>query len=427
MIDNKLPQPDREALEHSLTLQSLMSQELSDVGSLPFSRFMHLALYAPGLGYYSAGSTKFGAAGDFVTAPETSPLFAECLAEQLIEVFTSVESTVLEFGAGTGQLALDILRTLNHRHCEPDRYWILETSADLASRQKSLLRSELSPELFARVEWLEQLPESFSGVVIANEVLDAMPVECVEIGPAPGECHQCFVAPASVSTTMPAVNNATDVSAGATTTETTSGSTSIGLNWSEHWQPAGDALARIFHGRLGELADHLPVGYRTEINLQLEGWFSGLSRSLQNGLVLIIDYGHPRREFYSPDRTKGTLRCYYRHRMHDDPFIFPGLQDITADVDFTSVVEAATDAGFELHGYTSQGQFLLANGLAQLAESRLQALDPAADQERFLIAQQVNTLSMASAMGERFQVMGLSKGLDAPLRGFGTLDLSYRL
>jgi len=396
VIENKLPMPDQDALAHSQRVRAYLEQQMAACPQLSFGDYMNHVLYAPGLGYYSAGNTKFGRAGDFVTAPESSSLFGWSLATQLVEVFGEIRADVLEIGAGTGQLAVDILQTLHDQNQLPLSYAILEPSADLIHRQKARLEHELPADAFSRVSWLSELPENFHGVILANEVLDAMAVECVRLNQSDGSVSQLFVV------------NSDDALA-------------------QHWAPASERVREAVDHRLGESRHLLPDDYATEINLSISPWFRSVAASMVHGLVLIIDYGYPRSEYYAPDRATGTLRCYYRHRLHEDPLLYPGLQDITADVDFTLVVESATEAGFELHGYTTQAQFLLANGLLERAEALVNRPELKSDQERFLISQQVNTLTMASQMGERFQVMGLSVGLEQPLLGFQKLDLAHRL
>ena len=396
VTNNTLPTPDADALLHSQQVMQLL-QEQAAVGELPsFGHYMNLALYEPGLGYYMSGNTKFGRGGDFTTAPETSSLFGRCIAQQLVDGFQFVTNDVLEFGAGTGQLAVDILLELTAHDALPQRYLILEPSAELAARQRSRLAASLTPAVFQRVVWLERLPEDFCGVMLANEVLDAMPVECIEIGQTRDQLLQRFVAVE-------------------------------GDRLVDRWLPAESDVRAAAELRLGNYLDELPAGYRTELSLQLPAWFQAIGECMAQGLLLIIDYGYPRSEYYLEERAAGTLRCYYRHHLHDDPLVYPGLQDITADVDFSLVVESASAAGLDLHGYTTQAQFLIDNGITRLAERVYEDLAPERDQERFLIAQQVKTLTMASAMGERFQVMGLSRGIEEPLRGFESLDLSHRL
>ena len=320
------PPPDNDAIRHNALLTAAIAGEIERAGGwLSFARFMELALHAPGLGYYSAGAAKFGADGDFVTAPGLGKLFGRTLARQIAQILADVPD-VLELGAGTGKLACDVLRELASLEQLPRRYKILETSADLRARQQDLLRREL-PQLVGRVEWLDALPESLEACVIANEVLDAMPVHVVEA--------------------------------------TAEGIEERGVTWIDsrfHWAnrpAAGNVLAAAS-------ALQLPSGYVTELNLAASGFMAELGRSLVKGAALLIDYGFPAREFYHPQRSRGTLMCHYRHHAHDDPLSLVGLQDITAHVDFTAVAHAALDAHLEVLGYASQTQFLIKIGRAHV-------------------------------------------------------------
>ncbi len=382
----RLPEPAAEAQAHSVALIRLIADEIDAAGGqIGFARYMELALFAPGLGYYSAGSQKFGAAGDFVTAPEISPLFSRCLARQTAEVLENLGGgDVLEVGAGSGVMAADLLAELAALDTLPERYFLLELSADLRQRQRETLARKV-PQLLDRVQWLERLPEhGLRGVVLANELLDALPVHLFRVH-ADGPRERCV-----------AWREAR-------------------FQWCER-EVADAELAR----RLASLADGLPAGYTSELNLAAGGWIAALAGALQAGVALLIDYGFPRHEYYHPQRDRGTLMCHYRHRAHDDPFVYPGLQDITAHVDFTAVAEAAVDAGLDVLGYNTQGLFLLANGITELAQS---------DDERaqLRLAQQVRTLTLPGDMGELFKVMALGRGYPAPLRGFMLQDLRGKL
>ncbi|MBX2881065.1 MAG: SAM-dependent methyltransferase [Granulosicoccus sp.] len=383
--------PDSAAQAHSVKVQEAIKQQISAVGPIPFSTFLQLVLHEPGLGYYATGSQKLGEGGDFVTAPELSPLFGQCLAVQCQEALTETGGDILEIGAGSGQLALSILTSLGASGVEfAGHYLILETSADLAQRQQQLLADSLAPSVMDRCRWLTGLPSEFTGVVLANEVIDAMPIERFVI--AADGVKQWFVAQKDNELLVAL-------------------------------QPASPEVLEAVKHLQADLPAPLPVGYCSEVNLLLQPWVRGLSDSMIRGLCLLIDYGYPRTEYYLPDRMSGTLRCYFQHRTHDNPFWYPGAQDITCDVDFTALAEAADAAGLALHGYTSQGQFLLGNGLAE--QGKLSA--DASDGERFALARDIQTLTMASGMGERFQVMGLSRDLDASLSGFSGFDQSHRL
>ncbi len=386
----ELPPPDGAAQAHSERLIEHIRAEMAAAGGrLSFARFMELALYAPGLGYYSAGSAKLGEAGDFITAPELSPLFSRCLARQSAEVLAVLGGgDLLEFGAGTGVMAADILAELERLECLPERYLILELSADLRQRQRTTLAQRL-PHLVGRVEWLEGLPEAgFRGVVLANEVLDAMPVHrfCIQQGKA----KELFVTWAEERFSFEA-----DTIAG------------------RELQAALDTL-------LGTTT--LPEGYASEINLRAREWVHSIAAVLERGTALLVDYGFPRHEYYHLERHHGTLMCHYRHRAHSDALILPGLQDITAHVDFTAVADAALEAGLQVAGFASQANFLIANGLLELAA------ETEGDQQAQLeAAAQVKRLTMPGEMGELFKVMALSRGLDFGLRGFALRDERGRL
>ncbi|EXJ14416.1 class I SAM-dependent methyltransferase [Imhoffiella purpurea] len=355
-------------------------------GSLPFDRFMDLALYAPGLGYYVAGSEKFGPGGDFVTAPEISSLFGRCIANQCAEVLERIpRADILEFGAGSGALAVQILGRLEEIDALPDRYLILEPSPELRERQRDRIRQQL-PRLIDRCTWLDGLPERIQGVVVANEVLDAMPVHRFRLDDS-GEPLEICVGESD-----------------GLLTESAAPIRSPGLA-DRVWALQAEGLART-------------PGYASEINLRLGPWLSALSERLERGLALLIDYGYDRSAYYQPDRSMGTLMCHYRHQAHDDPYRHIGLQDITAHVDFTAVVESGLEAGFELAGFTTQAHFLIGCGIDRLLSESPDAL------EQTLAAKQ---LLLPTEMGERFKVMGLDKGMSESWRGFSVRDLSDRL
>jgi len=386
-----LPAPSASALAHSGRLAGLIRREIHDRGgAIPFSRYMELCLYSPGYGYYSAGSQKFGAAGDFVTAPETSPLFGRCLARTCNGVLEQLEQgDILEFGAGTGALAATLLEELQRLGRLPGRYFILERSGELRSRQQQTL-CRLAPRLIERVEWLDTLPEGgFLGVMLANEVLDAMPVERVRwTGNGVERFHvECR-------------------------------GDAFGWRAREAHDPELVAAVR----RLDEGPGLLP-GYVSELNMQLPPWLQGIAAALDRGLLLLVDYGYPRHEYYHPQHREGTLMCHYRHRAHGDPFLWPGLQDITAHVDFTAVAEAGAAADLDVHGYTSQAWFLLDCGL----DSLLQEAGPSDSAAYLRQAREAKTLILPGEMGERFKCIGLGRGLEGSVPGFRGQDFRYRL
>lgn len=383
-----LPAPDADALAHSRRLAAAIAAEIEAAGGwIDFPRYMELALYAPGLGYYTAGARKFGAAGDFVTAPELSPLFARSLAAQAAQVMAASAPCILEAGAGTGRLAADLLAALEERGTLPEQYAILDLSPDLRQRQAQTLAARV-PHLQERVVWLERLPARFSGLVLGNEVLDAMPVHLAawrEDG-----IHERGVA----------------LQDGA-------------FAWAERPAP-GPLLAQA--KALAEECTIPPAGYVSEIGLAAPAWVASWGPILERGALLLLDYGFPRREFYHPQRGGGTLMCHYRHQAHPDPFHLPGLTDITAHVDFTAVAEAGFAQGLELLGYTAQGQFLLNCGLLE-ALGRLEAGTPA----YFQASAMVQKLLQPHEMGELFKAIALGKGLDQPLLGFARGDRSHAL
>jgi SAM-dependent MidA family methyltransferase len=357
-------------------------------GVIGFGAFMHEALYAPGLGYYTAGATKLGAAGDFVTAPEVSSLFSRCLARQAAEVLGSTGGDVLELGAGTGRMAADVLTELAALGVLPARYRILEVSPDLAARQRQRLGA-LPPDLARRVEWLDAWPrEGFRGVVLANEVLDALPVDRF-------------------------------VWRGGRAAGLGVGLSSDGaFEWREY---ADDALAAA----AATLArEDWEEGYEGEVCLALDPWLGELATRLEQGVALFIDYGLPRRELYHPQRSRGTLRCHFRHRAHDDPFLNVGLQDITSWVDFTRVAEAGDAAGLEVLGFNTQAAFLLGAGLDGILTTEMQGAD-AVRQAR--LAGEARRLVMPEEMGEVFKVLALGRGVESALRGFAMRDLRRSL
>jgi len=386
---NELPAPSAHELEFSAKLARVIREEIAAAaGAIPFSRFMELCLYAPGMGYYSAGRRKFGAGGDFVTAPEISPLFGRALATAVAPLLTSMEgSEILEFGAGSGRLAIDLLGELERLRCLPARYLILERSADLKLRQQQAIGEQL-PQLLERVAWMDSLPASgFRGVMLSNEVLDAMSVERFRWD---GERAALFHVGSEADAFV--------------------------------WQLADnsetpDRLAGCLDGL------DLAAGYESEINTSLQPWMRSVSESLQQGMLLLIDYGYPQHEYFHAQRSSGTLMCHYRHHAHTDPLLWPGLQDITAHVDFTAVAEAAVAAGLAVAGYTTQAWFLLDCGLEEL----LQQAGPADSTAYLKAAQQAKTLLLPGEMGERFKCIALTRDVDIPLPGFRLQDQRARL
>ena len=376
-----LPTPDAEALAHSAHLTALLRETIAAHGPLPFSAYMERCLYAPGLGYYSAGARKFGAHGDFVTSAELGPVFARCVAAALAPSLQVLGNGAdwLELGGGSGAFAEHALLALAARDALPARYRMLEPSADLRARQQVRLRERLPEALFARVQWIDRPPETpWRGVLFANEVIDALPATRFAL--RDGEVFEEYVALDG---------------AGAF----------VGQD-----RPA-DALTaqavRHLEQRLGRLFDD---GYRSELLPQLPYWMQAVAGTLQQGLALFVDYGYPRAEYYLPQRHGGTLRAFYRHRVHEDVFFHPGLQDLTASVDFSALAEAGTAAGLDLAAYVLQGQFLQAAGIAQVHAEAAAGQD---DAGIYALAQEIKRLLLPEAMGERFQAMLFTRAMGA--------------
>ncbi len=391
-LQREWPAPDPAAVAISAELCERIDQEIEAAGgSLRFERYMEMALYEPGLGYYSAGLPRFGPGGDFTTAPLTSALFSRTLALQCAECLAQTGGVILELGAGTGRMAADMLLELAARDAVPERYYILEVSAALRQEQRQTLERTV-PQWLGRVEWLDRLPETpLRGVIVANEVLDALPVALFRRSKEGVEELR--------------VARARD-----------------GYAW--HYAPAGAALAASVAALEDALNERLPAGYVSELCPRLPAWIASLSDLLEHGVLLFIDYGYPRREYYHPQRTMGTLMCHYRHRAHANPLILPGLQDITAFVDFTAVADAGLDAGLEVLGFAPQAQFLLGAGLPSLLEAEMLHADT---RERLSLSQQAKQLMLPGEMGERFKVMALGRGYGEPLSGFGFGDQRGRL
>ena len=407
-----LPPPAPAAQDLSDQLAALIAHDIHTAGGwISFARYMELALYAPGLGYYSAGSRKLGAGGDFVTAPELSPLFARCLARQLASLHSEGLRDVLEIGAGSGALAVELLLAMNALGCAPESYRILELSADLRERQRASI-AERAPSMRDRVHWLDTLPDAFEGVIVANEVLDATPTHRVRVTSAGIEEIGVICDEGAPSPSIPLLRFKCSLvpgGEGSTTTARLSFST----------------MPRAATGGLLEYASRLdlPHSYETEINLTARALAASLARTLARGVMLFIDYGFPAREFYHPQRSQGTLMCHYRHHAHDDPFALVGLQDITTHVDFSAVATAAHDGGAALLGYTTQAQFLINCGITELLSTV-----PADDARTYApLAAQAHTLLSPAEMGELFKVIALGKAIATPLLGFTRGDKSHAL
>jgi SAM-dependent MidA family methyltransferase len=373
----ELPEPSPEQRAHSERVAALIRSEIDAAGgALDFARYMELALYAPGLGYYSAGAVKFGAAGDFVTSPELGSVFARCLARAVAPVLRELGGgDLLELGPGSGILAVELLLELERLDSLPARYRLLERSADLRERQQQLI-SQRCAHLRERIEWLDAPPPaSWQGVLIANEVIDALPVQLFAL-----RDDGLFAR-------------------------------KVGLDqqdrfvWSERIADAvlDDALAQA----IGEDIDALPRPYLSEVCTLFEPWLAEVTHTLAHGTAFFIDYGYAHGEYYHPHRSAGTLRCHYRHRAHDNPLILAGIQDITAWVDFAALARAGVAAGFQIAAHATQAEFLIAHGLDEVfAQAYAQAPDEAA---RYALAQQVKRLTLPNEMGERFRVISLQR------------------
>lgn len=386
-----LPEPDQDSLAHCRKVSASIREaiEASD-GSISFAQFMQLALYAPGLGYYNAGLTKFGAAGDFVTAPEISPLFGRVVARQCKTVLDDVDhGQILELGAGSGRLACDILASLRELECLPERYLILEPSADLCARQRELIREEL-PGLQDKVQWLTGLPERLSGVVIANEVADALPVERFE------------------RTDDAVLQMRVTARAG-------------GFDWIR--KPAPEILSTAVKKIETDIGESLPAGYVSEVSLGLPDWIGQIARCLDEGLVLLFDYGVSRREYYSPQRNQGWLRCHFRHHAHDEPLVYAGIQDLASWVDFTAVAESAEAHGLIVVGFVTQAHFLINGGL----QDELTGMSALPAAEQLELSRQVKLLALPGEMGEYFKCIGLSRGEIPAIGAFGDADRAHIL
>lgn len=370
-------------------VQSLIAQ-IQQRGPMRFSEYMHRCLYEPELGYYVNGHSKIGAAGDFITAPELSADFAQCIARQCEQVHAICGGSILEFGGGTGRLAVDVLKALDVTGALPDKYYLLDVSADLQQAQQQLVATELPEHIGSRVEWVGNFIENFTGVVLANELFDAFPVEQFSIENGVACAH-------SVDWT--------------------------GDNFILQ-SVADENVASYVHAIEKNISGRLPDGYISEFCPLLQPWWQSLVDAMDCGVVLVCDYGCERAAYYTQVRAGGSLRCFFRHRVHDDPLIYQGVQDITADVDFTALAESAIGCGFALEGYTNLAQFMMSLGVLESHQHKVDQLD---DMERFSATGKLKQLLLPEEMGERFMVAGFSKNIGPTLQGFSTGDLSRLL
>lgn len=376
-------QTDRVALQHGKRLQQHIIEHIATKeGRISFSEYMQLALYAPGLGYYNAGTIKFGASGDFITAPELGSLFAKCVAAQFKQIFSDINAAnILELGAGSGQLACDLLLELDQQNVPLENYYILELSADLRMRQQEQILQRY-PQYKHLIHWIDHLPRTpFNGIIFANEVIDAMPVTRFHF--ANDLLQEYFVT----------VNDEC---------------------FAELLEKPSKNLAAAFAQT--NIANYISQPYTSEINLWLSPWIKSLNACLNSGAILLCDYGFPRAEYYHPQRNNGTLMCHYQHRCHNNPFVYIGLQDITAHVDFTAVAEAAHDCGLSIAGYTNLASFLINCDITKFIQA------PSMQQ-----VQELNMLTSPAEMGELFKCIALTKNTDLPLLGFQRHDKSHCL
>jgi SAM-dependent MidA family methyltransferase len=386
---SSLPIPNADAQAHSQQLALLIQDRISQYGGwLSFADFMQMVLYTHSLGYYSGGAKKFGVGGDFVTAPEISPLFAQAVANQVAQVLVETQGDVLELGAGSGKLAVDLLLSLQALNQLPSHYYILEVSAYLRQVQLETMQKNLPQALFERIVWLDTLPANFVGVMLGNEVLDAVPVHLV-YRPASADAQILY-------------------------------ERGVSFNGHFYWQDQPLASGEIF-----DLANahELPDDYLTEISPAAIGLVSSLGSSLKHGVIMMVDYGFSAREYYHPQRNLGTLMCHYQHYAHVDPLIYVGLQDVTAHVDFTSIADAGERSGLELMGFCSQAQFLMNCGILEI----MSQVSPH-DMARYApLAAAAQKLLSPAEMGDLFKVIALGKGLNQALIGFASGDKSHML
>jgi len=382
---SSLPIPNADAQAHSQKLSALIQNRIiEDNGWISFADFMQMALYQPQLGYYSGGAKKFGIGGDFVTAPEISPLFAQALANQAAQVLADTQGSILELGAGTGKLAADLLLALQGLSQLPEHYFILEVSAHLRQIQLETLQRLLPSELMARVTWLDTLPNDFVGMIVGNEVLDAIPVHLIH-NTAEGLCERGVAYDA-------------------------------GFIWQDKPLISGD-LFEIAKAMV------LPKGYLTEICPAASGLIASLGQALKRGVIIMLDYGFAAHEYYHPQRNTGTLMCHYQHYAHAEPLIHAGLQDITAHVDFTAIAHAGVNSGLLLGGFCSQARFLMNSGILQL----LSQVSPHDMAQYAPLAAAAQKLLSPAEMGDLFKVIAFTREFDAPLLGFSAGDKSHTL
>lgn len=393
-VELDLPELTDDERAHSARLAHLLVEKIKAKGSIPFSEYFAECLYHPELGYYTGALPKFGSTGDFVTAPMISQYFSYCLANQIAEILALCESpSIMEVGAGTGVMATDILTQLKTINALPEYYYIIEISSILRERQRDSI-AKVHPELIDRVIWLnEPLKEAWQGCIIGNEIVDALPVERFTI--QNGEAYYADVGYDAVTERFITIANRQD-----------------------------DQLTE-FMAQLAETNITLPDGYVSEFCPMVKSWLADLTKTLTKGAVLMVDYGYSRQQYYMQERVEGTLIAHFKHRVHNSWELFQGLQDLTANVDFTLLAEAGLDADLDFLGYTSQAYFLYGNGLeAMLTEAKAQISDEMA---WYKIAQAIQILVLPAEMGERFKVLALGKNIELEPQGFALYDMSQQL
>lgn len=403
---NSLPEPDSDSAAHSEKVHQCVLNKISVNGGISFTDFMQTVLYEPALGYYSAGSTKLGAQGDFITAPEISSLFSKSIAQAIIPALDELANcNILEVGAGSGKMAADILAHLDSLNKLPEHYYILELSADLRLRQQQWLKQN-QPNFFKRVVWLDSIPENLTAVVLANELLDAMPVVRFR--------------KESDGVSIERV-------------------TSVNNEFQFSYLDCEDGTSNVINQRVIERVKkienenaELNEGFKSEINFNAEDWLQSLAENLSSAVIILIDYGYPQHEYYHEQRNNGSLTCFYRHRQHNNPFVYPGLQDLTAHIDFTAIADAAINAGLSVIGYTTQANFLFGAGIAQLAEDSVDIKETEISEPKTIIAQielanKIKKLTMPYEMGEIVKVIGFSKNCNVKLAAFSFNDMCDHL
>ncbi len=403
-IPPSLPKPNAWQQEKELALQGLINDKIAQSdGFLPFDAFMRALLYTPHLGYYSGQSTVFGAQGDFVTAPQMSPLFAACVASQCrhwLEALAPDQRCVTEFGAGDGTLAAQLL---NHLGQDILSYCIVELSGDLQLRQREAIK-RLAPEHLPKVQWLSQLPMKITGIVLGNELLDAMPVSLFELD-SQGEHVQVLERGVSLNNQQ--------------------------LVWA-HRLASHEFESKVLNTLANSLQDNAnvasayPHGYRSELAIEASAWVSTIASRISRGVLLLIDYGFAASEFYLPQRASGTLMCHYRHHTHENPLVLLGLQDVTAHVDFSAVAQAGIQQCLTLLGYTTQARFLMHNQIGELASERIAQCQSV--QERIAVTQGFQQLMSEAHMGELFKVIALARSSEpSQFAGIDSNERSNRL